>query len=157
MGKTYIVKFIKNIMAISNGDVVSIEYEGRLEDGTIFDSSTQGENSTPLVFEIGKKQVIEGFEKEVLDMKINQEKEFTINPEEAYGEIKKELKREIPMNVLPKDKKPEVGMMLVLAGPNGEQFPARIQEVNENNVIIDLNHPLAGKKLIFKIKLLEKK
>jgi FKBP-type peptidyl-prolyl cis-trans isomerase 2 len=142
-------------MSIKNGDTVSLDYEGKLEDGTIFDSSKHDDHSHPLTFQVGAKMVIPGFEKQVLEMKIGEEKIFTINPQEGYGETKEELKRKIPKSSLPKDGKPEVGMMMVLAAPTGEQFPAKICEVNKDNILIDLNHPLAGKKLIFKIKILE--
>jgi FKBP-type peptidyl-prolyl cis-trans isomerase 2 len=142
-------------MSIKNGDTISLDYEGKLEDGTVFDSSKHGDHSHPLTFQIGSKMVIPGFEKEVLGMKLGEEKTFIINPEDGYGEAKEELKRKIPKNALPKEQEPEVGMIMVLAAPTGEQFPAKICEINEDNIVIDLNHPLAGKKLIFSIKILE--
>ena len=146
---------MKNVMSIKNGDSVSLDYEGKLEDGTIFDSSKHGDHSHPLNFKVGANMVIPGFEKAVIGMKVGEKKTFTINPKEAYGEIREEFKKKIPRSALPKEGNPEVGMVLALATPTGEQFPARICEVNKEDIVIDLNHPLAGKKLIFDIKILE--
>ncbi len=153
--KTYILTKKKLNMNASNGNTVSIEYEGKLEDGTIFDSSKHGDHSHPLTFKIGEKMVIPGFEKEVLGMKTGEEKTFSIEPKDAYGEIREELKRDIPKSSLPQDYEPKEGMILMLNAPNGQQFPVRICNVKGKNVTLDLNHPLAGKKLIFRIKLLE--
>jgi FKBP-type peptidyl-prolyl cis-trans isomerase 2 len=139
---------------VSNGSKVSLDYEGRLESGEIFDTSKHGDHSHPLEFEVGSGQVIPGFDKAVLGMKVGEEKEFSIEPEEAYGNVNPELKKEIPKNALPKEQEPKPGMTLIVSTPQG-QFPVKILEVNKDDVVIDLNHPLAGKKLIFKIKLLE--
>jgi peptidylprolyl isomerase len=97
--------------------------------------------------------VIPGFDKAVLGMKVGEEKEFTIAPAEAYGEYNPELTKEIPKNVLPKEQEPKEGMTLMVGTPQG-QFPVRISKVLADRVVIDLNHPLAGKVLIFKIKVL---
>lgn len=140
-------------MIVKKGDRVKIEYEGKLEDGTVFDSSKK--HDKPLEFEVGAQQVIKGFDKAVTGMKKNEEKEFLIEPKEAYGEHREDLKKTIPRKTLPQDKKPEEGMMLMMGTPDGKQFPAKIAKVEKENVVIDLNHPLAGKKLIFKIKVLE--
>jgi len=86
-------------------------------------------------------------------MKIDEEKTFTIPVEEAYGPVKAELTQEVPKDKLPKDLKPEQGMQLLLQGPQGERVPVTIVKVSENTITIDMNHPLAGKELTFKIKL----
>ncbi len=142
-------------MAVKKGNKVTIEYEGKLEDGTVFDSSKNHKDA--LEFEAGSGQVIKGFDEAVMEMEKGQEKEFKINPENAYGEYHQELIKEIPRNVLPQDKEPKEGMMLLMSSPDGHQIPARICKVTKENVSLDLNHPLAGKKLIFKIKILEVK
>lgn len=139
---------------IKSGDKVSVDYEGRFESGEVFDSSKHGDHSHPLEFEVGANQVIPGFDKAVVGMKKGEEKEFTINPEEGYGEINHQLKKEIPKKALPPEQEPKAGMTLVVSTPQG-QFPVKISEVKEDTVTIDLNHPLAGKKLIFKIKILD--
>ena len=133
--------------------MVKVEYEGKFEDGTVFDSSkTHGK---PLEFELGKKQVIPGFENAVKDMKVGEETEITIKPEEGYGEVKEELVKEVPRSQLPPGPELKAGMMLMVGLPNGQQIPAKIAEVKKETVMIDLNHPLAGKTLIFKLKLIE--
>jgi FKBP-type peptidyl-prolyl cis-trans isomerase 2 len=144
-------------MGIKNGDTVSLDYEGKLEDGTIFDSSKHGDHSHPLTFKVGGNMVIPGFEKEVIGMKVGEEKTFKIKPKDGYGEPREELKRSLPRNSLPKEQAPEEGMIIVLKAPTGEEFPAKIVEVNKESIVIDLNHPLAGKTLTFNIKILEKK
>ena len=139
------------------GDKVSIDYEGKLESGQVFDSSTHGDHSHPLEFEVGSGMVIAGFDKEVIGMEKGQEKEFSIEPEDAYGERKEELKKELPKSALPpvpEGQELQAGMALMLQTPQG-QMPVAISEVKKDSIVLDLNHPLAGKKLIFKIKVLE--
>jgi len=140
-------------MAIEKGNIIKLEYEGKLEDGRIFDSS----NGNPLEFEIGSGKVIPGFEKNILNMEKGEEKEFAIESEEAYGPIREELYKEIPKSAFNFDKEPEEGMGLMISTPQGQQIPTKIIKVNPETITIDLNHPLAGKKLIFKIKILDVK
>jgi FKBP-type peptidyl-prolyl cis-trans isomerase 2 len=139
-------------MKVESGLKVFLDYEGRFEDGEVFDSSS---SDSPLEFIAGTGQVIPGFDNAVLGMEEGDEKEFEIEPKDGYGEMNEELKKEIPKSALPQDKAPEVGMTLVMNAPNGQQIPAKIAEVTDEGVIIDLNHPLAGKKLIFKIKVVK--
>ena len=134
---------------VKKGDKVKVEYTGKLEDGSVFDSS---EGKAPLTFEVGAQQVIPGFDKAVEGMKKDEEKEFTLKVDEAYGPVKDELKQEIPRDKLPKDPEPKEGMMLMMQAPTGQQIPARITKVAEDKVTIDINHPLAGKDLTFTVK-----
>ena len=136
--------------AAKKGDKVSLEYTGTLDDGTVFDSSDK--HKTPLEFEVGSGQVIPGFDKAVTGMKKGEEKKFTLQPSEAYGERKPELTHVVPRSQLPKDHEPKKGMMLAVATPDGRQIPATITEVKGGNVTLDMNHPLAGKALTFNIK-----
>ena len=138
-------------MKIINGSTVTLEYEGRFEDGTVFDSSRHGDHSHPLTFKVGAGQVIPGFDKAVQNMGVGDEKEFEILPEDAYGMHNPELKKDIPRENLPKDEEPEEGMTVIMSSPDGQQIPATITYVDDKKITIDLNHPLAGKKLIFKI------
>ncbi|MFH0867852.1 MAG: peptidylprolyl isomerase [Candidatus Woesearchaeota archaeon] len=136
-------------MPIKNGDKVKIEYTGTLDDGTVFDSSEK--HGTPLEFEAGAKQVIKGFEDAIIGMEKGEEKEIKLAPEEAYGNPSDQLIKKVPRDKLPKEEL-EPGMMLGVSLANGAQVPAKITEVTDTEVIIDLNHPLAGKALNFKIK-----
>lgn len=137
-------------MGVKEGDKVSIEYEGKLEDGTVFDSSkTQGK---PMELEIGKKLVLPGFEKALMEMEEGEEKEFKLPSAEAYGQYKEELKQKFPREQLPKEHEPKVGMVLMVKTQEGQQFPAKIVEVTDKEIALDMNHPLAGKDLTFKVK-----
>ena len=129
------------------GSKVKVHYTGILSDGSVFDSS---EGREPLEFTIGNGEIIPGFENAVKDMKLNQEKAVKINPKEAYGEKNEQLIISVPRDKFPPQI--EVGGRLVLKGPQGQNIPAVVSEVKNDNVIIDLNHPLAGRELNFKIK-----
>lgn len=137
-------------MAVKKGDKVKLEYEGTLNDGTVFDSSTHGDHSHPIEFEVGAGQVIKGLDSEVVGMKKGEEKEIKVQPSEAYGEPKPELVKKIPRNQLPENVQEE--MILGLKLPNGKTIPARVVKLTSKEATINLNHPLAGKVLNFKIK-----
>ncbi|NCO10990.1 peptidylprolyl isomerase [Candidatus Pacearchaeota archaeon CG_4_9_14_0_2_um_filter_39_13] len=138
-------------MKVKKGDKIKVSYEGRFEDGTVFDSSEK--HGQPLEFIAGVGQVVPGFDKEVIGMEKGEEKEIVIEPKEGYGELNPDLRKAIPRDMLPKDQEPKEGMILMMQAPNGQQFPAKITKVDEKTITIDLNHPLAGKKLMFKIKM----
>ncbi|MBU0979821.1 MAG: peptidylprolyl isomerase [Nanoarchaeota archaeon] len=140
-------------MVIKKGDKVKVEYTGMLEDGTVFDSSEK--HGKPLEFEVGAGLVMPGFEKAVTGMKKGEEKEITLQPADAYGEHKPEFVKKMPKDQLPKDKEIKVGMFLVMALPNGMKLPAKIVDISDTEVSIDLNPPLAGKVLKFKLKVVD--
>ena len=137
---------------VKKGDVVKVEYVGTLEDGTVFDSSDRHE--APLEFNVGAGQLIKGFEDAVIGRKVGEEKEIKLEPKDAYGEHNPELVREMPKDCFPEDQEIQPGMLFMMSLPDGRQVPVRISEVSEDAVKIDLNSPLAGKKLIFKIKII---
>jgi peptidylprolyl isomerase len=140
-------------MPVKNGDKVKVEYKGILEeDGTVFDTS---EGREPLEFEVGLGQVIKGFDSAVIGMEIGEEKKVVLPPSEAYDEFDPTLLKKIPRDKLPEGQEPKVGMLLELRTPDGLSVPTRISEVTAEDVTIDLNHPLAGKTLIFQIKLID--
>ena len=140
-------------MVVKQGDKVKVEYTGTLDDGSVFDASKN--HGAPLEFEVGAKQVIPGFESAIVGMKKGEEKKVKLKPAEAYGDYNPQLIKRLPKEKLPQDKELKKGMMLVMGLPNGAQMPARITEVTDDSVSIDLNHPLAGKELNFEIKVLE--
>jgi len=140
-------------MQVKKGDKVKLEYEGKLDSGEVFDSSKK--HGQALEFEVGSGQVIAGFDKGVTGMKKGEEKDIKIKPDDGYGPVRKELEKEIPRDVLPKEQEPKPGMMLLMKSPQGQQMPVQITKVTDKTVMINLNHPLAGKILNFKIKLLE--
>jgi FKBP-type peptidyl-prolyl cis-trans isomerase 2 len=141
-----------DIISIKKGDKIKVEYKGTLDDGTVFDSSENHEE--PLEFEVGCGQIIPGFEEAIIGMEVGEEKDFKIQPKDAYGETDPNLVHEVPKDQIPIEQL-EPGMILSLTLPNGAQIPARIVEVTDKNVKIDLNHPLAGQVLNFNVKILE--
>lgn len=139
---------------IKDGDTVKVHYTGKLEDGTVFDSSKDRE---PLEFTLGEGQLIPGFEKAVTELEEGESKEVTIPPDKAYGEPREDLIITVPKDQLPEDVDPEVGMQLQVNQPNGEPVPVRITEVGDENLTLDANHPLAGRELTFDIEVVEVK
>jgi len=138
-------------MAIKKGDKVKVEYVGTLDDGTVFDDSAK--HGQPLEFEAGAGQVIPGFDDAVIGMSPGEEKSIHIPVEGAYGPHVEGLVKQIPRANLPKDQEPQVGMMMLLTLPDGQKFPAKVCAVDKESISIDLNHPLAGQALNFKIKI----
>jgi FKBP-type peptidyl-prolyl cis-trans isomerase 2 len=141
-------------MAIKKGDIIKVEYEGRLEDRTIFDS-TELQGGEPLKFEVGTRSLIQGFDESVIDKEIGDTYEIILSASEAYGEIDPLLVQTVNVDQLPKDLDPELGMMLGVGDANGTHSMAWVKEVDDEFIKIDMNHPLAGKTLNFKIKILE--
>jgi FKBP-type peptidyl-prolyl cis-trans isomerase 2 len=135
---------------IENGQKVKIHYTGTLDDGNQFDSSAGRE---PLEFEMGAGMVIPGFEKGVVDMAVGEKKTINIPSAEAYGEKREDLVMNFERAQLPEDLEPEVGMMLQMQGPEGQPVPVTITAVEEEAVVIDANHQLAGKNLNFELEL----
>lgn len=125
-------------------------YTGKLDSGEKFDSS---EGREPLEFEPGKGMIIPGLEKELVKMKKGDKKTITIKAKDAYGEHKKELLKEVPKRPLPKEMKLEKGTVIYLKTPDGQPFPVKVEDVKKETVVLDLNHPLAGKKLIFDVEI----
>ena len=138
---------------VKKGDKVKIEYVGSLEDGTVFDSSDKHE--APLEFKVGAGQLIKGFDDAVLGMKKGEEKKITLKPNDAYGELNPELIKELPKNCFPADQDIQPGMMFMMGLQDGRKIQVRISKVSEDTVTVDLNPPLAGKTLIFKIKIID--
>lgn len=134
------------------GDTVKIHYTGKLEDGTVFDSSM---NREPLEFTLNAGQVIPGFEKAVLGMSPGQSKTEKIPMDQAYGPYRDEMVIEVSRQVMPADLLPEVGQQLQLQQPTGQVIPVVITDVTDATVTLDANHPLAGEDLTFDIQLVE--
>ena len=133
---------------VANGLFVSVDYKGTLGNGDVFDSS---EGRQPLEIQVGTGQLISGFENQLLDMKINEKKTFTLKPEEAYGDRDDTLTRSFKRADLPPKMDPQVGQTVALTSDKGQQIPAQIVIVDEEQVTVDLNHPLAGESLTFEI------
>ena len=144
---------------VKTGDTVQVDYTGKLENGTVFDTSIEevakqadiyvnGRTYAPLTFVAGAGQMIKGFDEGIIGMKVGEEKTITIPPEEAYGEYDKSKIQAIPIKELNLNETPEAGQKL----PTNYGL-VTIIEVNKTHAMIDLNHELAGKTLVFDIKL----
>ena len=135
---------------VKENNTVKVNYTGKLSDGQVFDSS---EGKEPLEFTLGQGQLIPGFEEGLIDMKLKEKKTITITTEQAYGEVDSDLILEVNKSKLPKDMTPEVGMGLVSKSPDGQETNLVVVEVKEESIVIDGNHPLAGKELIFDLEI----
>jgi peptidylprolyl isomerase len=135
-----------------NGDTVKVHYTGKLEDGTVFDSS---EERGPLSFTLGQKQLIPGFEQAVLGMSEGESKTVTVPPQEAYGARREDLVLKVEKEKFPPQITPEEGKVLSLRQQDGGVIEAAIVDVGDDTVTLDANHPLAGRDLTFEIELVE--
>lgn len=135
---------------IEKGNTVSVNYTGRLEDGTIFDTSLI-EGREPLTAAIGHGNLIPGFEAGLLGMGVGEKKTIEIEPNDAYGEVIPEMVIQVNKTQVPEGV--QVDQVLEGNGPMGPvQF--RVLEVQDTHVVLDANHPLAGKKLIFDLEVI---
>jgi FKBP-type peptidyl-prolyl cis-trans isomerase 2 len=137
---------------VKEKDTIKLHYTGKLSDGQVFDSSVERE---PIEFTVGEGKIIPGLEKGVIDMEINEKKTIEIAKDDAYGEASDELFQQVKKEQLPEDIKPEVGMGLVSKNPDGSERQLRVAEVNDDHIVVDANHPLAGKDLVFDVELIE--
>jgi len=135
-----------------NGDTVKIHYTGRLQDGTVFDSSSERE---PLQFNIGSGQVIPGFEEAVTGMEIGEKKTALIPFDKAYGKRDPSMVMVVDRKHVPAEIDPEVGQRLQIGSPSGELIAVTVIEVNVENITLDANPPLAGEDLTFDLELVE--
>lgn len=137
-------------MTLTAGTTVLVHYTGTLDDGTQFDSSRDRE---PLKVVLGQGMVIPGFEKAIMDMELGQTVTVTIPEEEAYGPHNEEMVIRVPRSSFPPEIPTTVGEQLILRSPEGNEIPALIVEVDDNEATLDANHPLAGFTLTFEIEL----
>jgi peptidylprolyl isomerase len=140
-------------MAVANfGNTVKVHYVVKLDDGTVVDSTHEHE---PFQFTIGMGQAIAGFEKAIMGMNVGESKTVKVDVEEAYGPYYRELITEIDRNQFPSDFKFEVGQHVEIPHPEGQNELLTVLKVTEKTIVMDRNHPLAGKILTIDIKLME--
>jgi FKBP-type peptidyl-prolyl cis-trans isomerase 2 len=132
------------------GDTVQLHYMGKLQDGTIFDSSRE---RNPLQFTIGKGQVIAGFEQAVIGMKIGELKTARIPMEQAYGPHRDDMVVTMDRGKLPAGVNPKIGQRLEITQVDNQTSLVTVTEVTESTLTLDANHPLAGKELTFDLEL----
>jgi len=131
---------------IEKGNTVEVHYTGKFIDGEVFDSS---EGKDPLQFEVGSGQIIPGFETAILGKQIGDKVTVSVSPEQAYGPVREDLIVEVPADKMPGEV--EVGQLLQADGGDGQVVQVIVKEVKEEAVVIDGNHPLAGRDLVFEI------
>lgn len=136
----------------TNGDTVKVHYTGRLDDGTIFDSS---EGKDPIQFTIGKGLLMQAFEDGVVGLIEGESTKIQVPAQDAYGLRHDKLVAKIPFEALPEGLNPEVGMRLQMRTHEDQLIVLRIVDVSENDIIVDANHELAGEDLNFEIELIE--
>ena len=134
-------------MAIKRGDSVRVHYTGTLADGVVFDSSR---DRNPLEFVLGKRTLIEGFEKALIGRNAGDQVQVTIPADEAYGDVKEQLIFKVPLGEVPPHITPAPGLQLSLSSPEGD-LEVTVTHVGGDMIVLDANHPLAGKDLTFDI------
>jgi peptidylprolyl isomerase len=133
-----------------SGDRVKVHYTGKLGDGKVFDSSVERE---PLDLNLGEGQVIPGFENAIVGMNAGESKTVDISVDQAYGPYLEEQVVTVPRDGIPEDVKPQLGEILVMRSPEGQEYRVTVKAITDDTLILDGNHPLAGKDLTFDIEL----
>ncbi|AUC52771.1 MAG: FKBP-type peptidyl-prolyl cis-trans isomerase [Sagittula sp.] len=133
---------------VKTGDTVQLHYTGTLADGATFDSSR---GRDPLQFEVGSGQIIPGLDKALPGMTVGEQKKLTIPADEAYGQPDPNAMQAVPRSEIPAEIPLDLGTQLQVQTPQGQVMPVTVVEVNEEQVTLDANHPLAGKDLTFDI------
>ncbi len=140
------------MLIAKSGDTVKVHYTGKHEDGQIFDTSQERE---PLEFVLGAGQMIKGFEKAVLGMSVGAEKTITLKPEEGYGEVNPEMVFPVKRQDIPDTVQLQIGTQLSAQTAQGQSIQVVVKEIGDEEVLLDANHPLAGKNLVFELHLVE--
>ncbi|GKS59535.1 peptidyl-prolyl cis-trans isomerase [Nitrospira sp.] len=138
-------------MVVSEGLVVSVEYTLRLDDSALVESNV---GEAPMTYTHGKQEIISGLERGLEGMRIGEVKRVTVAPQDGYGDIQPEGRFEVSKSRIP-DEALRVGVSLQGEGPDGQAVFPRVAEVKDETVVLDLNHPLAGKTLHFDVKVLD--
>ena len=141
-----------NVRLVKSGDQVRVNYTGKFEDGTVFDSS---EGNDPLEFTVGAGQVIPGFDQALMGMKPGESCSVEVSPEQGYGAHVPEMVAEVERQQIPEDHRLQVGGFLEVTLENGDELEMQVVELTDTTATLDANHPLAGKVLHFEIELLD--
>jgi len=140
-------------MKIEKGNKVKVHYVGTLEDGEEFDNSYK--RGEPIEFTVGQGQMIKGFDNGVLDLEVGDKKTLNLTPEDAYGPVDERAHIPVERSNFPPDFKFEIGEMVQGRTQQGMPINAKILEISDNEVLLDMNHPLAGKSLNFDVEVVE--
>ncbi len=132
---------------VKNGSLATVHYVGKFADGTIFETT----DKKSLRIFVGEHAIISGLEEGILGMHIGEKRRIVVTPSKGYGKYHKDLIQEIPLDKIPHDITPCVGMVFTQQSKGGRTIYTKIIEVCRDTVIVDLNHPLAGKTLVFDV------
>jgi len=135
-------------MPVKKGNKVKLHLSGKLKDGGVFATTKAKE---PLEFEAGAGEILPGIDDEVIGMEENEKKEIILSPEMGFGERKEELIKKVDKNVF-KGEKAKIGQTINMETEKGRTVPVKVVEIEADKITLDLNHPLAGKELMFEIK-----
>jgi FKBP-type peptidyl-prolyl cis-trans isomerase 2 len=138
---------------VENGNTISVHYVGTLDDGTEFDNSRA--RDVPMTCQVGEGKLISGFNDALIGMEIGEKKNISIGPTDAYGSVIEEAIQTVQKTSFPDGFEFEVGNTVQGQGPDGKMVRAAIESLNEDEVVLNFNHPMAGKNLNFEIELLE--
>jgi FKBP-type peptidyl-prolyl cis-trans isomerase SlyD len=141
----------KDDRVVKDGMMISMEYTLKSPDGKVIESS---KGRDPLKYIHGQRMMIPGLEKELTGMKVGGEKHVTVKPEDAYGPMNTKAFEEVPKEKLPPEGL-KVGAILAAKTPDGRVVPMRVHEIKEKTVVMDMNHPMAGKTLVFDVKIVD--
>ncbi len=132
---------------VKQGSFVTVHYVGKLADGTVFEST----NKKPLHISVGEHATIAGLEEGLLGMRIGEKKRIIVHPEKGYGKYHKDLVQEVPLSKVPPEITPSIGMVINQETKTGRTLFMRVVKINRESIVVDLNHPLAGKTLVFDV------
>jgi len=141
----------KDNKVVKDGSVVSLQYTLSGEDGKTIESN---KGKQPLTYTQGSHQIIPGLEKGIAGMKVGEEKRLKVKAQDAYGQVDPRGIQEVPKEKVPANGL-KVGAVLMAGGPEGQTRPVTVKEIKEKTVVIDMNHPMAGKNLVFDVKVLD--
>ena len=141
----------KDERVVKDGQLVSLDYTLTGTDGKVIESSKGKE---PIKYIHGKRMMIPGLEKELTGMKVGGEKHVTVKPDDAYGPVNKDAFQEFPKEKIPAEGL-KVGAILAAKSPEGQVMPMRVHQIKEKTVVMDMNHPMAGKTLVFNVKVVD--
>jgi len=136
---------------VENGKTVKFDYTLTV-DGKVVDSSV---GKPPIEYVQGQGQIVKGLESQMLGMKVGEEKTVVVAAKDGYGEVLAEAVQPFPKTFFPADFEIKVGMIVPLQNQQGQTFPATVKEIQEDKILLDLNHPMAGKELTFAVKVVE--
>jgi len=137
---------------VETGHFVKLDYTGKLDNGDVFHTT---QNAQPAEIEVGAGRLLKGFENALVGMAQNEKKSFDLTPEEGFGPIDETMVQSFNRSDLPDDFQPKIGDVVALSTPDGGQVPAKVKEMDDEKITVDLNHPLAGQALSFDVEVIE--